>query len=358
MDLQQLRKKIDRVDRELLKLLSERMELAIQTPRFKNQVQDTRREAEVLKGIHGQATGLIDPSWIEGMYTQVIEESKRLQKTPRTLIGFQGEHGAYSEMAVRIADPQAVAVPCQDFAEVFDGVVSGRLDLGVVPIENSLGGAVAEVNGLLLQSPLQIVGEIRLPIHHCLMAPPNTAYQEIRAVYSHPQALSQCRGFLARNKLEPRSHYDTAGAARMVAIERPGGSAVIASALCAERYGLEILKEGVEDDPSNTTRFLVISRTGKEKGMEGEKGAKCAVAFSLPKDKAGGLLEALALFSKESLNLTRLESIPIPKEPGKFAFMLEFEGSATDPKVRKVLDMLQKQSGMYKFLGCFPEVKA
>jgi prephenate dehydratase/chorismate mutase/prephenate dehydratase len=220
-----------------------------------------------------------------------------------------------------------------------------------VPVENSLGGAVAQVNDLLVETDLRIVGEIKIQIHHCLLTIPETDYREIKVVYSHPQALSQCRGFIARNKLESRPYYDTAGAAMMISNERPTASAAIASRLCAEIYGLEVLKENVEDHEANFTRFVVLSR---EKGEE--KGDKCSIVFSTA-HKSGALFSVLRIFSDAGINLTRIESRPIANDPGKFGFLLDFQGSDEDKKVADAIGKIKKETTMFKFLGCYPEAK-
>jgi prephenate dehydratase/chorismate mutase/prephenate dehydratase len=252
-------------------------------------------------------------------------------------------------VAIRALDRLWVPMPCAEFTEVFSGVKNGQLDFGVVPVENSLGGAVAQVNDLLVETELKIVGEIKVPIHHCLLTLPETDHREIKVVYSHPQALSQCRGFISRNKLEARPYYDTAGAAMMISNERPAAAAAIASKLCADIYGLEVLKENIEDHESNLTRFLVLSR---EKSKE--KGSKCSIVFSTV-HKSGALFRVLKVFSDGGINLTRIESRPIVKDPGKFGFLLDFQGSDEDGKVIDALEKVKKETSMYKFLGCYKE---
>jgi len=208
------------------------------------------------------------------------------------------------------------------------------------------------VNDLLVESDLKIVGEIKMPIHHCLLALPDTDYRDIKVVYAHPQALAQCRGFIQRNKLEARPYYDTAGAALMLANDRPKAAAAIASRLCAEIYDLDILKENIEDHESNSTRFVVLAR---ENGVK--DGDKCSVVFSTA-HKAGALFSILKVFSEAKINLTRIESRPIRKDPGKFAFLLDFQGSEKDKKVSQALDEVKKETDMFKFLGCYKEAKA
>ena len=260
MKLEEIRSRIDKIDRELLVILQERMGLALRSSKFKQTVSDPEREKSILDRIGRMKLDLIEGSFSKQLLQTIITESKRLQKEDRPLVAFQGEHGAYGEVAARRLVPGGAYIPCMEFVDVFHGVEEGSLDLGVVPVENSLEGAVTQVNELLTTTRLKVIGEAKVPVNHCLLAPEDTDYREIRMVYSHPQALAQCRGFLTRNKLEPRPFYDTAGAAKMLARENLKAAAVIASALSAELYNLEIIKEKIEDGASNSTRFLLLSR--------------------------------------------------------------------------------------------------
>jgi prephenate dehydratase/chorismate mutase len=348
--LEKIRKKIDAIDTEILKLLSERMELSLMTGKFKEKIADAGREKIVLQKAEKNNV-LLGNDFSKKVFEEILARSKELQKQKIPLMGFQGEHGAYSEEAANSFCKNNVTIPCGTFSEVFEGVENGQFDKGIVPVENSLEGAVTQVNDLLIQNDLKIVSELKLPIHHCLLTLPETDYRDIKVVYSHPQALAQCRGFIERNKLQARPFYDTAGAARMLSSEQREATAVIASRMCANLYGLEVLKENIEDENTNTTRFVVISKNGS-----GEKGSKCAIAFST-KHRAGALFEVLKIFSDAKINLTRIESRPIQKDPGNYAFLLDFQGSATDLKIKKVLEAVEHEAVNYKFLGCFMEAK-
>jgi prephenate dehydratase/chorismate mutase len=349
MNLEELRVRVDRIDSDLLKLLNERMELALRTRKLKNSVADPAREREVVESIRKRSVGLINPEFSERIFKEIISESRRLQEKNPMLVAFQGEHGAYGEIACRSFSQSAVPVSCREFSEVFEGVESGKMDFGIVPVENSLEGAVGEVNDLLLGTSLQIVGEITVPIRHCMLVAPGTDHRDIKVVYSHPQALGQCRGFIQRNKLEARPYYDTAGAALMLSREQPTAAAAIASRLCAELYGLEILKENIEDHESNSTRFLVLSR---EKSPVA--GNKCSIMFSTA-HKAGALFSVLKIFSEYQVNLTRIESRPIRGEQRKYAFLLDFLGSDLEQKIGWALSAVEKEAAAYKFLGCYKD---
>jgi prephenate dehydratase/chorismate mutase/prephenate dehydratase len=349
MNLKEIRKNIDVLDSKILKLLNDRMEKVLMAKKFKSQIEDREREKKLLDRIRRNSTGLINAEFIERIYTEIIKESKHLQQKDYKLIAFQGEHGAYGEAALREWNSDLIPMPCGEFAEVFEGATSGLYDYGIVPVENILGGVVGQVNELLINTDLNVVGAVELPIHLCLLALPGTDHREIRAVYSHPQALAQCRHFLARNKLEPVQYYDTAGAAKMLAGKRPKGSAAIASKLSAQLYDLEIIKENIEDLDRNMTRFLVLS---KEENRE--EGNKCSVIFST-EHKAGTLFRVLEVFARENINLTRIESIPT--EPGNYAFFLDFMGSNKHESVVKALGEAEEITSNLKLMGCYKERK-
>lgn len=348
MKLPEIRTKIDKIDRELLVLLQERMGLALRSKKFKESVSDLQREEDLLARVQRLNLDLVERSFTRQLLKTIIEESKRLQEEDRPLVAFQGEHGAYGEVAARHLVPDGAYIPCLEFIDVFRGVEEGYLDLGVVPVENSLEGAVTQVNDLLTTTELKVVGEAKVKVSHSLLATEATDYREIRQVYSHPQALAQCRGFLMRNKLEARPYYDTAGAAKMLARENPNAAAAIASALCAELYDLEIIKEGVEDGPSNSTRFLLLSRQPCETA-----GGKTSLIFATPHE-AGRLYGVLRLFADANINLTRISSMPLRSDPSNYAFFLDFEGSEKDEKVAEVLQKMEELTISLKYLGSYP----
>lgn len=348
MKLDEILKKIDKIDRELLVLLQERMGLSLRSKKFSAAETDLHREASLLERIERMNLDLVERSFTRQLLKTIVEESRRLQGEDRPLVAFQGEHGAYGEVASRRLVPGGAYIPCMEFVDVFRGVEEGYLDLGVVPVENSLEGAVTQVNDLLTTTDLKVVGEAKVKVNHCLLATADTDYREIRLVCSHPQALAQCRGFLMRNRLEPRPFYDTAGAAKMLARENPKATAAIASALCAELYDLEIIKQGIEDGPSNTTRFLLLSR----EPYSGH-GNKTSILFATPHE-AGRLYEVLKLFAAAEINLTRIASMPLRSDPDNYCFFLDFEGSSRDEKAARVLEEMAHLTISMKFLGSYP----
>jgi prephenate dehydratase/chorismate mutase len=346
LEIGRMRDRIDEIDLEILALIEERMELGLRMRRFKRDITDAEREQVVLDRAARSSLALIEADFAEDLYGSITAESKRLQAADLRLVAFQGEHGAFSEIAARSLVCKSAYAPCTEFLEVFRGVDEDHYDLGVVPVENSLEGYISQVNDLLARTRLNVIGEAHVPIHHQLLASKNTALDDIRIVYSHPQALAQCHAFLQQGRLEARPYYDTAGAARMVARERPRATAAIASSLAAELYGLEVVKAGIEDEASNTTRFLLLSREAHPEGN------KCSVVFAT-RHEAGSLFGILELFADSGINLTRIASMPDRTNPKNYCFFLDFEGSHRSPEILRILDALQARAVKYRFLGCY-----
>jgi len=238
-------------------------------------------------------------------------------------------------------------ISCGEFREIFDAVSSGLLHYGIVPVETTGGATIADVNQFLVDSELQIIGEVTAPIHYALLALPETNPKEIRVVYSHRQALSQCQKFLSSHDLEGRPYYDEAGAAKMLLRERPKGSAAIASRFAADFYNLAVVQEGIEDNV-NITRFLVFSREARD-----HEGNKCSIVFST-EHKAGALFRVLREFADHDINLTRIGSMPSRESPGNYIFFVDFQGSIKEPVVLRALERVQKMTPFYRFLGCYP----
>ncbi len=349
MTLKEIRNRIDHLDMQVIGLLHQRMEYALQAGKHKHTVPDPGREVAIMENVRSKATALTDAGFLTEIYQTIIGASRQLQEKKFRLVGFQGEHGAWSEIAAIRFGRDMVPIPCFEFGTVFSGVAKREIDFGVVPVENSIEGSVNEVNDLLLETDLKIVGEVVLPIHHSLLALPGSDHREIRAVYSHPQALAQCRAFLTRNRLEPRPFYDTAGAARWLRNEGQRTAGVIASNLAADIHGLEVVKERIEDHPNNATRFVLLST----EPAAGESN-KCTIAFST-KHRVGALLDVLRIFAEHSINLTRIESRPDRTNHGSFGFLLDFQGNPMDPAVQETLDRIRQFTVRCKILGAYKE---
>jgi prephenate dehydratase len=262
-------------------------------------------------------------------------------------IAFQGERGAYSEMAIMLKFPTSTAIPLKTFYDVFETVKTHRNGIAVVPIENSIEGSVSETYDLLLQDKIYVSGEIFQRINHCLIV--NKGYKNIINVYSHPQALGQCRNYIQRNKLEPIPAFDTAGAVKFIKENKMMSSAAIASRRAAEIYDMEILDEGIEDKKNNFTRFFVISQQLVEKPSGKDR---TSIIFAL-EHKPGSLYQVLKEFSRKSINLTRIESRPTKETPWEYYFYVDFDGHYNDEKVRLTLNRIKTQTKFFKLLGSY-----
>lgn len=266
------------------------------------------------------------------------------------LVAFQGERGAYSEDACfKYFGNEVDTKPFMDFQSVFEAVERDRVTHAVVPVENSIEGSVAQVNDLLLDHDLTISGETIVPVKHYLMAYAGTSMDSVEEVLSHPQALGQCRKFLANHpewRIVPS--YDTAGSARMVAEAKRKDLAAIASKRAASVYGLKILKEDIQSEEVNFTRFFVL-----EKNPSPVKGAnKTSIVFAT-KNAPGALYNCLGEFASRNVNLSKLESRPRKNKPWVYVFYADFEGSMDDPNCHAAIGGLLKTGAFVKILGSY-----
>ncbi len=268
-------------------------------------------------------------------------------------VAFQGEPGAYSEAAAWEYFPQPPeTLPCRRFEDVFEAVTQGRADYGLIPIENSLAGSIHRNYDLLLRYPVHIVGEYPFRVRHYLLALPGVSLDQVRYVASHPQALAQCEGSLRELGLEPVPAEDTAGAARALRDSGRTDMAAIASRRAAEVYGLRILKSGLEDNPANFTRFLLVARQPYQ-GPEPAQGYKTSIVFTLP-HQPGALFKALSVFALRDINLTKIESRPWPGHPWEYRFYLDFLGQAHQGPGQRALGHLAEIAPFLRVLGSYP----
>lgn len=275
------------------------------------------------------------------------------KKLKKIRVAFQGEIGAYSEEAAfDFFGNNIETVSCKTFNDVFEKTEKGIVEYGIIPIENSLEGSVGQNYDLLLKSNLKIFGETILRIRHCLLALEKINLKSIQKVYSHPQALGQCRKFLERLNCQLIPTYDTAGSAKMIKEEKLKNCAAIASERAGRFYGLKILKKGIEDNSKNFTRFFIISK--KDRQPTGND--KTSIIFSV-KHKPGALYKALGIFAICDINLTKLESRPIVGRPWEYNFYLDFEGHRKDKIIQKVLSILKNTCLFLKVLGSYPKAK-
>lgn len=267
-----------------------------------------------------------------------------------TRVAIQGELGSFSHEAALKLVPDAEIAPCSLSAEVFEALSSGAVDAAVIPIENSLAGSVLEHFDLLLQHDVTVQGETLLRIRHNLIALPGRNLEDIRRVFSHPVALAQCRRFLAGHPyMESFAFYDTAGSVKQLVELQDGEAAAIASKAAAAFYGAEILRENIEDNPENYTRFFLVRRA---QDAVNEPGAnKMSLAFSL-ENRPGSLVSALLELSRLGTNLTKIESRPVHGKPWEYIFYVDcqIDGSA---QADQALAALRPHCAMLKSLGCY-----
>jgi len=271
-----------------------------------------------------------------------MKENLKIKK-----IGFLGPSGSYAEEAASRIDGELV--PFDSIMEVMESLKQNEVDMGVVPIENSIEGSVGVTLDLLVHDyDLKIIGEIILPINHKLLLNKDTSIDEVKTVYSHVQALSQCRKFIEKMNVNPVATSSTSMAAEMVKSQKY--SAAIGTKKAAELYGLKIVADNIQDYDENSTRFIILGKqfhsvTGKD---------KTSIAFSLNEDKPGGLYDVLGIFTKCNVNLTKIESRPSKKKLGKYIFFIDFQGHVDNIEVKNILNNIKNKVLYVKILGSYP----
>lgn len=375
-DLYELRAQIDRIDRQIQALFEQRMEAAAQVAAYKKEhslpIFQTGREAEILQEIDRRSS----PDCRDGarvLFTNLMDISKSLQqhkihettpsvarleqalehpKTPpeRPVVACQGVAGAYSHLAARQMFPSEELHFFGTWEEVFQAVEEGRVDFGVVPIENSTAGSVREVYELMRRHDFAISRETKVRVEHCLAARPGVTLNQVERVYSHEQALAQCSEFLkAHPSVEPEHVLNTAMAAKQVA-----GSSEPAAAICsrlgAQEYGLEVLACGIQNSEENYTRFICISK----ELYPTKEADTISVALSLPNER-GALYRMLTKFAVNNVNMTKIESRPVGNKNFDVIFYINFTGNLYDQKIRDLLGDLSRELCSFKFLGNYKE---
>ena len=355
MSLEDLRKKIDIIDTEIVRLISERVRIAQEIGEEKRaqgrQVNDQLREEKVLSHIKNIAQSEnINQEIIENNYQQIITACR---KTQGTEVAFQGEVGAYGEEAAfQFFGPMVTTRPCESLEEVFKIVAQDEAQFGIIPVENSLEGSISRSYDLLLDSNLKVSGETEIRVVHCLIASPGARLDLIKRVYSHPQALGQCKAFLKHLDCELVPTYDTAGSVKMIKEKGITNGGAIASARAAEIYGMKIIAREVEDNPNNFTRFFILSR----EDCPPSGNDKTSIVFAV-KHKPRALYDFLKEVADRKLNLTKIESRPTRRKPWEYNFYLDFEGHREDKIVREVLSSLEQKSLFLKILGSYPKAR-
>lgn len=369
MSIDDQRQELDQIDDRILQLLAERMDLARTVASAKkidgSRLRDRKREAALLARLQ---QGARDAGLPVDAVTRVFQEILNLSfheqiailsgssdTDERVRIGYQGVPGAYSEWAgKRVGSARrwnTDTVGCRTFKAVAEAVVDGRVDFGILPVENTVAGSINDTYDLLQKYSLYIVGEEAVPIAHCLAAVKNVSLEKIKSVYSHPQALAQCSAFLDElSGAEVHSYFDTAAAMKKVADDQDESAAAIAGTHAAEMYGLVVLKYQIANRPENFTRFLLVS-TQKQAVPTGVA-AKTSIILSV-RHEEGALLKALNTMHKYKANLTKLESRPRPGAPWQYFFYIDFEGNESEPQVAKMLQSLEQSAQELRVLGSY-----
>jgi chorismate mutase / prephenate dehydratase len=347
------RAKIDRIDQELIKLMNQRAGVAHEIGKLKTcagiSAYAPVREEEVLARVVALSKGPLDPRTVRAVFRELISGSRALEKSLR--VAFLGPAYTYSHLAAIQRFGQSVElVPVGTIQAVFEEVNRRQCDFGIVPVENSTDGPVADTLDMFSRLPVKICGEVQLRIHHNLLA--RCSRDDVREVYSRPQALSQCRNWLAKHLPAARPIEVTSSTtAAQLAQDKPGAAA-IASVQAGIHYGLDVLAADIEDQVGNLTRFAVIGEeTGQRSGND-----KCALMFEIP-HQPGSLADSVAIFKRNRLNLTWIASFPMSRPEGGYLFFVEMEGHELDAKVRKAVAALSRKAVRLVVLGSYGRMR-
>lgn len=348
-DLKKLRDQIDAIDDQVLKLVSERARLAHTIGQVKNggPIYRPEREAQVLRRLQEQNEGPLSSESVLAIFRTVMSHCRALEK--ELSVAFLGPLGTFSEEAANkqfggLSKP----VQCASIDEVFQTVESGAVDYGVVPVENSTEGGIGRTLDLLLQTSLNICGEVELPVHHNLLCKTEDK-GTIKKLYSHAQSLAQCHEWLNRNLpgVERQAVVSNSEAARLASLE--DSSAAIASRRAGELFGLNLLAENIEDDSRNTTRFLVLS--SHDVAPSGKDKTSLAMAARNVPGAVVSLLEPLA---RHGVSMTKFESRPAHTGLWEYVFFVDIEGHRKDERVAKALEEVAERAAFLKVLGSYP----
>jgi len=351
--LADIRRRIDEVDEQLQALMNKRATLVQDVGKIKSQQGDEARlyrparEAEVLHAVAARNQGPLKTETIILLFRELMSACLALEGGVK--VAYFGPAGTYTQGAMHKHFGHGVdAIPLPGIAEVFREVESGSVNYGVVPVENSTEGGVTHTLDRLARSPLRICGEVQLPIHHCLLSQA-ADLKLIKEVRAHAQSLAQCREWL--DTYLPDAHRlavsSNAEAARQTATTP--GVAAIAARQAAEVYGLGLLAENIEDEPDNTTRFLVLGKEAVRSTGRDKTSLMLAAA-----NKPGALYRLLEPFSNHGITLTRIESRPSRRSSWDYNFFLDFEGHEEDALVRQALDEVRSEAMIFKVLGSYP----
>ncbi len=373
-NLGEIRAEIDKIDNQMIELFKQRMNCAKEVGNYKKAnnipVLNELRENEILNSIE-QKGGEYGPH-ARLLYSNIMELSRALQhnivgsgkalkgviaNAQSTLpkenikVGFQGINGANSHEATIKLFPNASYEHYKTFADVFEAVDNEEISYGILPVENSTAGSVSTVYDLILKHRFYIVGALDLPIDYCLCGIRQSEFSDIETVWTHPQSISQCENYIAKHNFEAVPCSNTAVAARNVAKEKRLNVAAICSYKAAEEYGLRVLDNHLQDNNSNTTRFIVISK----KLYIPDNANKISLCFSLP-HVTGSLYSLLCRFNSLGLNLTKLESRPRQDKEFEYLFYLDFSGNVHTENVVELMSQLSEEMPEFSFLGNYCEM--
>lgn len=377
MDLNELRNKIDGIDKELVKLFEERMETAAEVGRFKQEngvpVFNRQREREIINNVTASVPDELQ-SYTKTLYQTLFELSRSYQKRiiypqsdfskmieeatageplpmpERATVACQGVEGAYSQFACDKMFAYPSIMYFSGFEDVFRAVDSGLCRYGVLPVENSTAGSVNKVYDLMNKYKFYITHSLKLFIGHTLLAPRGVKLEDVKEVFSHEQAINQCSEYLAKLGVKITVCENTAAAAKMVSESGRTDCAAISSKDCAELYGLSVLKSGIQNTDNNYTRFICIS-----KKLEIYAGAnKTSIMMTLP-HKPGSLYNVISGFAALGLNMTKLESRPLPGTNFEFMFYFDIDASVYSENLRVLLNELEHDAEQFSYLGSYTE---
>ncbi len=353
MSLDDLRKKIDEIDNQMVGLLNERANVALEVGKRKKKARARyyapERESAIYRRLCELNSGPLRDFGIRAIYREIISATRSLEK--ELTIAYLGPEATFTHLAGRYMFGSSVDyTSCRSIPDVFTEVERSRANYGVVPIENSTGGVVHQTLDAFMESDLQVSNEVMLEISHCLLS--NTPLDEITDVYSMEQAISQCRHWIESNLPEAELHHmlSTARAAENAA--STPGAAAIGSQMAGEIYGLEVLVPKIEDYPDNYTRFLVISDAGS--GPSGDD--KTSIMFVV-KDRVGALYDMLRPFQERGLSLSKIESRPSRRKPWEYVFFVDIVGHRVDETVAAALEEVESHCMFMKVLGSYPAAR-
>jgi chorismate mutase / prephenate dehydratase len=353
LSLEEFRKQIDAIDSKLVELMNERAQAAVRIGQIKREagqasVYSPERERDVLERVLAANQGPLTGATLAAIWKELMSGSLSLEKPLK--VAFLGPEGSFSHLAALEKFGRSVElVGVRDIASVFDQVSRVQADYGIVPVENTTGGAVRDTmeSFMWLRGPVKVCAEMALPVHQNLLS--KAAMEKIKKVYSKPQVFDQCRQWLAKNL--PQADLVAVGSTTEAALlaSRIDGTAAVASSMAAELYGLNILNPAIEDNPQNQTRFLVLGReSAKPSGRD-----KTCLLFSVS-HKAGALVEILDIFRRYGVNMTKIESHPSPAKSWEYLFFVDIEGHAADENVAQALEESRQHTRELEVLGSFP----